>query len=344
MNYQKFILIAAFAGILFAVSCAGISLSSENSGGAIEPMPAAHTKEECAASGAIRLGTEMFLVGSDEDNTLRLYSINDLTSVKSSFPLAPIFADSKEATILADPKTDLEGAAWLGDTVLWIGSHSMNSEGTKKKPERRRLFAHTVKFTEQGLTLTRVGQPYANLIEDLSDDARYKIYDLRKAAEIGSKSAGGLSIEAVAAGRNDSLLIGFRNPLTKNRALVATVLNPKEVLQGAGVKPTFGDPVELDLGGLGIRDMAWSKEKNAYFIIAGQFGAENPAFRLYQWSGSAPDAPRQIKTNRLDGLNPEAVIPFPVANSGKIRLLILNDNEKSDVCAKQGFGAIWIDV
>jgi hypothetical protein len=67
-------------------------------------------------------------------------------------------------------------------------------------------------------------------------------------------------------------------------------------------------------------------------------------FRLYQWSGEAQQRPSQIKTDLLDGLNHEVILPFSAANSDKTRLLILNDNEKSDICARQGFGGVWIEA
>ena len=349
MKNFKVISIVLLGTIYLAAACSAsfnqslTSSASPNNFPNTPSPPATHDPKECAASAVARLGPDLFLVGGDEDNNLRLYSTADFNTIKSVYPLAPIFRSIKDPSILDSPKTDIEGAAWLGNIVYFIGSHSMNTEGTKDKPERRRIFAVEIKYTEDGITLNSVGTPYSKLVENLNSDPQYQNYHLDKAAKIGSKTAGGLSIEGLAQGENNSLLIGFRNPIIKDKALIAVILNPREILENK--EPQFGRPIELNLGGLGIRDLTWSKERNSYFIIAGQFGAENPAFRLYEWSGKSSDAAKQVETNQLQGLNPEAVAAFPAATTKSgARLLILNDNEKDTVCSEKGFGGIWIDM
>jgi hypothetical protein len=340
----KVLLFAAFCFCLFGTCHYSNSTESGTStltNNAIQK----HLPAECAASASVRLGADMFLVGSDEDNILRMYAASDFKFIKD-FPLGPVFKlpDDKIPTIKDKPKTDLEGAAWLGEAIFWIGSHSTNDVG-EEKPDRKRIFAHEIKYTEQGLSLVKIGQPYANLVQDLGNDPQYKNYNLTEAAKKKAKEEGALSIEGLAAGKSNSLLIGFRNPLVKGKALIATILNPKEILENTAVKPKFDKPIELDLGGFGIRDIARSNERNSYFIIAGPFSAEKATFRLYEWNGDAGSNPKEIQTDKLTDLNPEVVVVFPPANQNSSnRLLILNDDEKDPNCAANGFRSVWIDL
>ncbi|HEX8288995.1 MAG TPA: DUF3616 domain-containing protein [Pyrinomonadaceae bacterium] len=352
MNYINLLLTISFCICLLAVSCSTnparseVATNEQTSSIAATPTPPSqHLPAECAASASVRLGADMFLVGSDEDNILRMYAASDFKFIKD-FPLGPTFKlpDDKIPTIKDKPKTDLEGAAWLSDAVFWVGSHSTSNEG-EEKPDRKRIFAHEIKYTEQGLSLVRIGQPYANLVQDLNNDPQYKNYNLPEAAKKKAKEEGGLSIEGLAAGKNNSLLIGFRNPVVKGKALIATLVNPREVLENTTAKPKFDKPIELDLGGYGIRDITRSNERNSYLIIAGPFSAEKATFRLYEWNGDAGNNPKEIQTDQLKDLNPEAIIVFPPLNpNSSNRLLILNDDEKDPKCAANGFRSVWIDL
>ena len=51
------------------------------------------------------------------------------------------------------------------------------------------------------------------------------------------------------------LRIGFRNPKNEDKdALLVPLLNPAEIIK-KGARAKFGDPLLLNLGGLGVRDM-----------------------------------------------------------------------------------------
>ena len=79
-------------------------------------------------------------------------------------------------------------------------------------------------------------------------------FDLGKAATLGPKEEGGLNIESLAAD-GGKLWIGFRNPIGKDgKALMVPLLNPKGVIEKDG-KARLGEPITLNLGGLGFRDM-----------------------------------------------------------------------------------------
>src|SRR5258705_19253 len=107
----------------------------------------------CDASAAVALDDKLFAVANDEDNTLRIYDRNEGGRPVQSFDLSPFLrVDAKF------PETDLEGAAWLGDRIFWIGSHGRNHDG-KFRASRHRFFAITVKKTKNSVQIQPVGSP-----------------------------------------------------------------------------------------------------------------------------------------------------------------------------------------
>ena len=102
---------------------------------------------------------------------------------------------------------------------------------------------------------------YKNLMKDLIEDKRHAKYDLDKLYNSPNPpKEGGINIEGLAAAPNGHLLIGFRSPVTEGKALVAVLTNPNEVIE-EGKKAVFDYPIEFDLKGLGIRDIAIGKKK-----------------------------------------------------------------------------------
>ena len=71
----------------------------------------------------------------------------------------------------------------------------------------------------------------------------------------------------------------------------------------------FGAPIQLNLGGRGIREIK-KNSANEYLIVAGTAGG--PAdFALYSWTGNPANAPI-LRSAALNGLNPEAIVDVPV--------------------------------
>jgi hypothetical protein len=100
--------------------------------------------------------------------------------------------------------------------------------------------------------------------------------------------------------------------------LVVPLRNPEAVISGQA--PQWGDPLTLDLGGLGIRSLG--RMGTRYLIIAGPFDAGGSA-RLFEWAGDQ-STPRLIPDAALDGLNPEG-LDF-VKEGGRMDFLILSDD------------------
>jgi hypothetical protein len=254
----------------------------------------------CDASGAVALSTNLFAVGADEDNVLRIYRAGHAAAPVARFDMSSFLfpAGGRE-------ESDLEGAARVGDRIYWIGSHGLATE--KETPHTREcLFATDIVWSNSQPLLKPAGQPYRGLLRDLFAEKKLAAFHLEVAARIPAKQPGGLNIEGLSATPEGHLLIGFRSPLSEGKALIIPLLNPEDVvLRGAAAR--FGDAQLLDLGGLGTRDIA--EAAGDYRIIAGP-GDGSSHFRLYRWSGLGTPVER-ITIPGLNDYHPEALIAYP---------------------------------
>ena len=177
----------------------------------------------CDASAAVALDADHFVVANDERNTLRIYKRGQPDPVKSVELSGFLGTNEKK-------ESDLEGAARIGTRVYWISSHGRNKDGELQ--ERRRRFFATEITSEAGIpTVTPVGNaPYKELLADLAAAQQLAVYDLAKASEKAPEAAGGLNIEGLAAMPDGKLLIGFRNPIPGNKALIVPLENPDDVV------------------------------------------------------------------------------------------------------------------
>jgi len=253
----------------------------------------------CDASAAVALGDDLFAVANDEDNTIRVYHSAQGGGPVASFDLSTFLrVDAKF------PETDLEGAAWLGDRIFWMASHGRNHDG-KFRASRDRFFATTLEKTGNSVRLVPVGKPYTSLLVDLIRDPRLKAFKLGAASMLPPKHRGALNIEGLCATPDKHLLIGFRNPIPRGRALIVPLLNPNEVVTGSAAQ--LGEPMLLNLGGQGIRDIGFWHGK--YLIIGGSYEAEGVS-QVYLWNGGSSQ-PQLLRGIDLHDINPEAVVVYP---------------------------------
>jgi hypothetical protein len=165
--------------------------------------------------------------------------------------------------------------------------------------------------------------------------------------------AGGTNIEGLAwaptAARPSQLLIGFRNPPQAGKAIVVSLLNAAAVVTGATAQ--FGEAALLDLGGLGIRAMAWSPVHSAVLLIAGPHDDSSGPFRLFKWSGAPADAPAAVQdlTGVPSTSAPEAIVTYP--NTRDVQILFdQGDHDvngklcKDTAVADQSFGDTIVHV
>lgn len=284
----------------------------------------------CDASGAVPIGSRLFAVADDEDNILRVYDVErggaPLHAVDLSLDLPLWKSHQRKKVVRADgavkkpkraPESDLEAATLLDGKAFWLTSHGRKSSG-KVHPARFILFA--TKVPHPGEPGAIVGRPYTALLDDMLGAESLRPFDLAAASERAPKEAGALNVEGLTATADGKgMLIGFRNPIPKGRALIVPLLNPGAMIQGA--RAELGPPILLDLGGLGIRSLSWWRGQ--YLIAAGHY-ADGGTPRLYTWSGTG--APRVLNVD-VRGLNVEAFF----TPEEREQILVLSDDGSLEI-------------
>jgi hypothetical protein len=278
-------------------------------------------------SAAVAIDAESIAVADNEDSVLRIYAVTG-GPPKATFDMTAFLSlDS------AFPQSDIEAAARVGDRIYWMGSHGRNKDG-KFRPNRCRFFATEIQRDDKVVSLKPVGRPYTTLLSQLVGAKSLKGLGLREAAGVDqvknkdrkrlAPKDEGLNIEGLCSSADGKqLLIGFRNPIPKGKALVVPLENPAEVVE-QGRPAVLGKPLLWNLGGLGIRDMTYVEGPGAYFIIAGP-NHEGKRFALYRWSGKTEDQPVKVRPDlgaEYPHFTPEGLVGFwPQA-----KLLVLSDD------------------
>jgi hypothetical protein len=146
----------------------------------------------------------------------------------------------------------------------------------------------------------------------------------------------GLDIEGLTIFRG-KVYIGLRGPVVDNIAIVA----------GFGITPGFAinEPPQalhfVDLGGLGVRDLArWNEE---ILILAGPVNGADGPFELLRWTPR-----RTAKIQKVDDVlrfpegadHPEAICPLQ--RDGAEGLVVLYDTKRRDRISGTRYRADWI--
>jgi predicted extracellular nuclease len=297
------------------------------------------------ASTAIAIDANYVLVGDDENQVLRLYDRNN-----SGLPIAGFdFTSSLGLTDISGGvprEVDIEASTRVGDRIFWLGSES-NSDSGSSRPNRDRIFATDISGTGAATTLSYVGR-YDFLKEDIiawdvnnihGKGANYYGLATSAASGVGSKQSDGYNIEGLEMSPdNTTAYVAFRAPqeptANRTKALIVPVTNFTSLLSpngGTQGSATFGAPIELDLGGRGIREIR-KNAANQYIIIAGAAGDAGAApndFRLYTWTGILADAP-VLRAADLTALNAggsfESIVELPASLTSSSQIQLLVDN------------------
>ena len=232
---------------------------------------------------------------NDETNVLLSYRLGEQKAI-GSLDLTQFLGVGR------NQEADIEGAAAIDSRVYWISSHSRNSKG-QARASRYRLFATELR-NDAANRIVPVGKPYKYLLHDLTESASLARYHLSAASKLAAEADGGLNIEGLAATPEGQLLIGFRNPLADERALVVPLENPGEVV--VGKRARLGEAFELNLGRRGIRSIELVDGR--YLIAAGPT-ADEGSFALYRWSGKRGDGRTDRGRSRL--VTTEALFAIP---------------------------------
>jgi hypothetical protein len=94
------------------------------------------------------------------------------------------------------------------------------------------------------------------------------------------------------------------------------LVNAAELIEGRAAR--FGEPILLNLGGRGVRSIAYTSGR--YLIIAGSYDAKGRS-HFYEWSGDAKEAPRKVPDTRFKGVNPEGIVVYPEAPGNEFQIL-----------------------
>jgi Protein of unknown function (DUF3616) len=286
---------------------------------ALDKTPTAYS-ETCDGSGGLALSFTHFIDVNDEDQIARIY--------ERAKPAAPVqtIALHQGLGIAAGDEGDLEDLARIGNRVFITTSHGRKSSGALDRT-RYRLGVFDVAGIAPAVTLVPVGSS-GQLLDRMLVAANWDtpnqtvITALVASSKLGTTTdanlapeLAGTNIEGLATDGTGKLLVGFRNPRPGNKAIVVQVPNPDAVLTGA----RFGGAAELDLGGLGIRALAYSPVHQAVLIVAGSH-APSTVWKLYTWSGVLTAQPTFVADIVAPaGYSPEAVVPYP--NTKDVQIL-----------------------
>lgn len=284
----------------------------------VAAAPEVRYRGTCDASAAVALGADHFIVADDERDVLMVYR-RGKPEPEATVDLTDYLGNRAPNGKVRE--SDLEGAARIDHLIYWIASHS------RQKQARQRLFATSVEGGAVPTVKPLAAPPYATLVQDLIDEPKFAALQLAAAAKKeDAEEPGALNIEGLAATPEGHLLIGFRNPLRDDRAIVIPIVNPQAVV-ARGEKPVFGDAILLKLDGRGIRSIERVGER--YLIVAGPFDRgkrDGRDFTLYAWSGKPGDDPVALRHD-VGGLNPEALFAMP----GGTEVEVLSDDGEVEV-------------
>ncbi|OGU21038.1 MAG: hypothetical protein A2580_12875 [Hydrogenophilales bacterium RIFOXYD1_FULL_62_11] len=265
-----------------------------------------------------QLADGRFLVVEDEkSHPFSLVTISTAGDV-SSTPLLPPAGDDAGWKL-----DDLEALALdRAGYVYALTSHSRDTEGDEKK-SRDKL----VRFRVEG---GRMVEPM--LVRGLKPALVRTHPVLAAAADIADvKSSGGFNIEAMEISADgQQLLVGFRSPLLEQRAIIACVENPAAIFERCEPPRVLRTLITLDLGGDGIRGLAYLPTLDGYLVISGPVASQQVHFQLWFWSG-LPDAPaRRVSVAGLPGFeHAEGVSPAVIDDRQRI-IIVSDDGSRKD--------------
>jgi len=230
---------------------------------------------------------------------------------------------------------------------LWVcGSHSLTRRSRDKtdrvidprvreRPSRRLLGSVELSKDGSGLVAPGKALPY-----DGAGSLRAMLGSLSHIApfmDLPSKE-NGLDIEGLVTFRR-KVYIGMRGPVVDNIALVAAIgMTRNFIIDETGILLHF-----IDLGGLGVRDMArWG---DGILILAGPVNGADSPFRLLQWTprrtGKIQD-PEKVQDLQPGADHPEGICALNRA--GADGLIVLYDSKSGKRTAGTRYRADWLKL
>jgi len=149
------------------------------------------------------------------------------------------------------------------------------------------------------------------------------------AAILDVKDASGLNIEALEITPDQQrLLVGFRSPLLDRHALIASVENPAAIFE-TGEPPRIAPTLTtLDLGGHGIRGLAYFASLGGYLLISGPVAPEQVQFQLWFWTGKPGDRAQRMTVPGLAGFEHAEGISPAMIDGQEYIILVSDDGDR----------------
>jgi hypothetical protein len=258
-------------------ACAGGGADAGDDGG--QPAAAAILPWPDELSGAALLPDGRLLLVDDEER--RRVFLVELPAMPS--PITPTAGPA--AITLPIAVNDLEAATTdRRGQIYLLTSHSPTKKG-KVRPTRRLLLR--CRLTPAAVA---GGAAAAPAITSLA-----VVRDLLKVAHHPELRDAPYNFEGLAwypadgdDRRRERLLIGVRTPMVGGRALVIAIGPPDALLAG---EPVEREIFELELGGRGIRGLAYDPWREAVLILAGPIGSGSlrpgPPYAVFRWDPTA---------------------------------------------------------
>lgn len=274
-------------------------------------------------SGATTMPDGKVLLVEDESSAsaLKLMEVNEDSSIVE---VGELYLPKKIKKIFKKDIEDLEAITSDGNIVFGITSHTLN-KSNKRKSAREKIIMFT--YTE-------------GTIKDFYSYNKLKDALVRRYPELFQNSIFGgenMDIEGLSYDSSSgALLVAFRSPVPKGKAVIIAIENPKEIFLKEQA-PRFSKPMMLELNGNGIRDITYDEQKEGYWIIAGSSSERDASFELWFWSKK--DANLSPVKNHPDIGYGEG-ITLVKKNFHRPSLLIVQDNGKKP---NKSAGYIMID-
>jgi hypothetical protein len=288
------------------------------------------------ASATIALDDDFMVMADDEKNNLyvvnrkqsglpvKTYYFGDLLGLTDGSP-----GDYKEVDIESCVRSKA-----TANKIYWLGSMSNAGSSNAYKVNSNKLFSTTITGTSTATSFSVTGY-YSGLRQRLIIWGDANGYNFTSSTANGhdAKTIDGFNVEGMTIGPdNSTLYIGFRAPLvptaSRTKAVIAPLLNFETWFNNGSPSgnPTFGSPIELNLGGRGIRDIV-RLSNGIFIIIAGNYDNTPVTGAIFKWTGNAGDAPVQITGLDISTLNAEACLEINESSQLALnKLQIISDN------------------
>ena len=283
------------------------------------------------ASAAISLKNNFMIVADDEKNELCVFN-----RLSSGLPLEKFeyskFLNLQDASGDIVKEIDCEAATRSlinPNRVYWLGAMSNGGKSNKIENNRDRLFATDITDSGSNTTFNFIGY-ISSLRNTILKWGDANGLDFKKSGAYGTspKQKNGFNIEGMVFGPDSTTLyICLRAPLApieRKKSIIIPIMNFENWFNNGkpSSEPIIGEPILLDLGERGIRDIVLMKNKQ-YIIIAGHCD-EIKESSLFLWSGNRNEKIIELSNSNLNKINPEAILEF-TDSIGKKYIELISD-------------------